>query len=398
MTAFNSTFEDIIGPRLNLNTGYGNASLAADNNGAFFEDFIQLPDVPSVDIVITSDPSKWSRCLVVETSPSKSLSTGANPLAPRWATSLELVSNSLQPATNTPLDPNGDRLTQQYGFSYFPGYAIDVDRGVRLNIFFGESSWHRSENGADMLWNPTASFGSDGKAIGGRHYIYVTNQAYDGCASLGNYRVKNSATINPSSSTGYRYNVNGVSVGMDSIYKHVAWTAIPLVADEQYRFTTYDQIPCDARISLRVNRSFRNDPATNQVPTYEFNTSDLAVETDNAETARRSVMEDINIVPNPFYGRSGIGRGSYETAQLDTRAKLTNLPQKCTIRIFTLNGQLVRTISKENELPDQDWDMRNDNGVPVASGLYIVHIDAGDLGEKILKFFCILPELDLNAY
>ena len=36
------------------------------------------------------------------------------------------------------------------GFSWFPGYAIDIERGVRLNMMFGESSNHPDHNGDDI--------------------------------------------------------------------------------------------------------------------------------------------------------------------------------------------------------------------------------------------------------
>ncbi|RMF47428.1 MAG: hypothetical protein D6750_09120, partial [Bacteroidetes bacterium] len=112
----------------------------------------------------------------------------------------------------------------------------------------------------------------------------------------------------------------------------------------------------------------------------------------------KNALDLIRIVPNPFYGRSGVGRGRYEISQVDTRAKITNLPQRCTIRIFTLNGVLVRTFRKDSEEPDVEWDLKNEYGVPIASGVYIIHIEAPGLGEKVIKFFAIMPQVDLNNY
>ena len=42
--------------------------------------------------------------------------------------------------------------------------------------------------------------------------------------------------------------------------------------------------------------------------------------------------------------------------------------------------------------------LKDANGTPVASGVYIIHIDAGDLGETIVKFFGVMPQIDLNAF
>ena len=44
---------------------------------------------------------------------------------------------------------------------WFPGYAIDIETGERLNIIFSEDSWQTSENGSDMKWNPTGRLITD---------------------------------------------------------------------------------------------------------------------------------------------------------------------------------------------------------------------------------------------
>ena len=90
-------------------------------------------------------------------------------------------------------------------------------------------------------------------------------------------------------------------------------------------------------------------------------------------------------------------------------------PNKCKIKIFTLNGTLVRTFDRDvsgqediivNEsdftrskrLPFQDWDLKNQSGISVASGLYIIHVDVPGVGEKILKWFGVMRPLDLQSY
>jgi flagellar hook assembly protein FlgD len=102
-------------------------------------------------------------------------------------------------------------------------------------------------------------------------------------------------------------------------------------------------------------------------------------------------------VPNPYYAYS-----SYETGQLDNRVKITNLPPKCRISIFTLNGHLVRQFTKDNQEPDLDWDLKNQSGVPVASGVYIIHIDGNiqgqNLGEKVVKMFAVMRQIDLDSF
>ncbi len=38
------------------------------------------------------------------------------------------------------------------------------------------------------------------------------------------------------------------------------------------------------------------------------------------------------------------------------------------------------------------WDLRNERGLTVASGIYIAHIDMSDLGAKVLKLAIIQEE------
>ena len=53
---------------------------------------------------------------------------------------------------------------------------------------------------------------------------------------------------------------------------------------------------------------------------------------------------------------------------------------------------------RSKRLAFQDWDMKNQSGIPVASGLYIIHIDVPNVGEKILKWFGVMRPLDLQSY
>ena len=98
-------------------------------------------------------------------------------------------------------------------------------------------------------------------------------------------------------------------------------------------------------------------------------------------------------MPNPYYGFS-----SYEASQLDNIVKITNLPETCTINIFSTSGTLVRQLRKDNSLTYVEWDLKNTYNVPIASGVYIIHVDAGELGEKVVKWFGALRPVDLNSF
>lgn len=100
------------------------------------------------------------------------------------------------------------------------------------------------------------------------------------------------------------------------------------------------------------------------------------------EQAKKDV-EKINVFPNPYYAFN-----PEESNRFDRKVTFTHLPRKATIRIFSLGGTLVRKIEKDSNDQFQDWDLRNESSLPVASGMYIVHIQLPDLGkEKTLKLF-----------
>ncbi|MEM9986577.1 MAG: T9SS type A sorting domain-containing protein, partial [Bacteroidota bacterium] len=325
--------------------------------------------------------------VVVETSPNTSLGSGSWLMSAKYRTSVDING---QPETNVAPADGGE-----YGMGWFPGYAIDVNTGRRLNLFFGESEWDRNNRGNDMIWNPTSELGTNLDRVGGRHYLYVTDLTYDGCESIKD-------TLMNADFEG----INGFSDAMfftetghhlKDVYKHVAWMGIP------YLSTGYDiadptQIPTDTRISLRVTRPFvpRGNEAPGTVPEFTFNTIGLSAQTQQIEVAQ-SALDDILVVPNPYYAFS-----TYETGQLDNRVRITNLPRQCRISIFTLNGNLVRTFNKESEQTFQDWNLQNQSGVTVASGLYVIHIDGNvggqNLGEKVIKLMAVMRELDLDNF
>jgi hypothetical protein len=90
-------------------------------------------------------------------------------------------------------------------------------------------------------------------------------------------------------------------------------------------------------------------------------------------------LSAIRVVPNPYLNRS-----RYEQTQFNRILKFTNLPasRNVTIRIFNLGGDLVRTLHKTD--PEQaimTWNLLTERDLPVASGVYIYHINAEGFGE-----------------
>lgn len=117
----------------------------------------------------------------------------------------------------------------------------------------------------------------------------------------------------------------------------------------------------------------------------------------SADLAKEDV-ERINVFPNPYYGTH------YRETSRDAKyVTFSHLPDKATIRIFDLAGVMVRTLQHNNSNPATSqrttWDLKNNDNYPVASGIYIVHVDMPDLGvTKVLKLAVIQEQQILKVY
>ncbi|MBM55513.1 MAG: hypothetical protein CMB32_03040, partial [Euryarchaeota archaeon] len=114
----------------------------------------------------------------------------------------------------------------------------------------------------------------------------------------------------------------------------------------------------------------------------------------NVESTLTSVLDMINVVPNPYYAYS-----KYETSKIDNRVKITNLPEVCTVSIYNLSGTLVRQYNRSNDPSTSlDWDLKNHKNVPIAGGVYIIHVDVPGIGQKVLKWFGVMRPIDLDNF
>jgi hypothetical protein len=359
---------------INMPIGYPNTNLnswpasSSTFNPAQSQLKARFPYLHGVDFVITSDKSKWSRCLVIENNWNNNLTEGD-------ATVMEMRDSPSK-------DIDGNVISGETGMSYFPGYAIDIETGQRLNIAFAENSWLNGSNGKDMLWNPTSEYVNNiGDPIfGGGHYIYIFGESLENDNTMpaydGGQWMKSSYE-------------SGTTLDYRNVWKNCMWVMAPML------IPTRDLLATDVRIKLRVSHPYQEDVFTginNGFPAYRFDTDDLYSTTD-VTAVQENELDIINIVPNPYYGYSG-----YETGRIDNRVKITNLPERCTITIFNMSGQLVRTITKANPLTFQDWDLKNHKGIPIAGGLYVIHVEVPGVGERILKWYGALRTVDTDNF
>ena len=379
-----------------------------------------LQALNNVDIILTKDTAKWSRCVVVETAneyytsatpPGVGLDSEGNKKSFTSRAKLSVGkrdnNNDGFPDPDGAKDENGNPLT---GMGWFPGYAVDVETGERLNIFFGENSVYRDfvsealgldSSAHDMVWNPGSMIVLPSAQeptplelyCGGQQYIYVTREKYDGCAVM-------------------RKEVERSVQFKSRALARITWTAIPiLVNDPTVSLLSLNEglIPNDVIIKLRVDNPYQKATGNgnfNGYPAYRVEFRGVAPEPlTDAEIP--SALDSINVVPNPYLAYS-----SYEASSFDNTVKITNLPAECVVTIYSLDGRFIRQYNRNEEgkpnspprnnppvavnqiIPDLEWNLKNYAGIPIASGVYLIHVNAPGLGERVIKWFGVARQFD----
>ena len=359
----------------------------------------------SIDVVLTNDRSKWTRCPVIEMGPVAALNEGGVEKGKvRAGASIDKYGNATAEAAVT----NG--VATLTGMSWFPGYAINIETGERLNMAFGENSTMRGENGDDMVWNPSSRVISEVALNGpptvyggGFHYIYVFRNM--------DRVMQKEDTYTRGYDQGLKLYelLNGGTGDLRRAWSSLMYAGFMVAANEEVEaamdITQEQFIPNnnEAKISIRVEKPYirasrvgwgdldEMDQATNQwFPVFKFNTFN-EVATLGATQVVKDNLDKIQVVPNPYYAYS-----DYESNRLDTRVKFTSLPQKCTISIYSVNGTLIRRLTKDNSSTIVEWDLKNGKTIPIASGVYLIHVEVPNVGERIIKWFAVMRQVDLE--
>lgn len=237
------------------------------------------------------------------------------------------------------------------GTAYLPfaAYELQPDgsrRQVNVSIVEMDATC------ANGIWDMGLLTGNpDCSALGGREYIFVHKSDYDGGASY-----------------------DDTNWGPAADVQYAVWP-------NQRGTHPYLEAP----FTLSFNPAIANSPAD------QFTFQVAAPETGNAALIAEDVKK-INVFPNPYLGYSAL-----ETSRFQKFVTFTHLPEQATIRIFNLSGTMVRELVHQNPTQFEQWDLTNQDGIPVASGLYIAHVDT-DFGEKVLKIAIVTEEQILQRY
>tara|TARA_B100000959_G_scaffold286153_1_gene363591 strand:+ start:1 stop:1383 length:1383 start_codon:yes stop_codon:yes gene_type:complete len=98
-------------------------------------------------------------------------------------------------------------------------------------------------------------------------------------------------------------------------------------------------------------------------------------------------LDQIRVVPNPYVVTNVLEPLDRQNPRDrgPRRIYFDKLPATCKIKIYTLTGELVKEIDHESAFDNgqEFWDLTTKDNFPIAYGVYVYHIDAGKIGEKI---------------
>lgn len=319
-----------------------------------FQTLSSMSLLSSIDLVITPDKTKWSRAAVLETCSDAGLSQGAAP--------------KLNLRSAPSVDKEGQADGTGTGMGWFPGYAINLETGERLNIAFGEDSWYTIENGKDMIWNPTANeLGANGEILfGGKHYIYIFGHngdarylatdsylpnelkdipMYDSCKTI--KKLLDAASIASTVTLSDTYK--------REVYADAMWVGMPLLKVGQQLLAS--EVTIKIRVTKPYNTYTTYGPAlNNNFPMYQFDSRNM----NDPGGEQITVSEGQTLLyPNPF--------SSFSTIQFSN--------DKCEVHqldMYDLSGKLIRRY--ENITTDKILIEK----LSLKSGAYIYQLKKGD--------------------
>ncbi len=270
---------------------------------------------------------------------------GRSSMAYRYAPPVNVLSTD----TNLALTPYANMIS--IPFSVFAVDELDSSDGSQrqLNVGFIDAD-------NDGVWNP------DTTALSKYQLTYILASNYDSIPNI-NYANKNPGSSSPT--TGFQ--------SMDIMY---AW--LPRVKSENGIAKTWTD---GDKLTVSPYRPTRPDFVPGYPVKYSWTVE--GTQFGNKELASAEVNQ-IKVFPNPYYGFSEL---EFNDAG-DKFIYFSHLPSSCNILIYTLDGILVKNINRNVTDPNntlEKWNLQNNSGSYVASGLYIVYVDCKDLGSRILK-------------
>jgi hypothetical protein len=254
--------------------------------------------------------------------------------------------------------PGGGRLYSYQGFRDIGFQAWNIDDNIQLEVGFVERRITDAGNVASGAQPPTqdGTWMPDGSDLGGREYLFISFRPYTGAEAP---ELAQDAAV----------------VGADTSWLYSAWLLRTGSVNSGDKFV----------IQAGGNRTgTAND-------TLVFTTAQPAR---GVVALQQSKLDNIRVVPNPYYSRS-----SYELSPFNRIIKFINMPEAATVRIYDLAGHLVRTLQKTD--PNSsilEWDIQNSNRLPVASGVYVYHVEVPGAGNTVGRLVVFMEKERLSTF
>jgi hypothetical protein len=163
---------------------------------------------------------------------------------------------------------------------------------------------------------------------------------------------------------------------------HYLWEPIATVPATQTTYTDTDVIRGEAYHYAVTAVDDGSQNTDGIFPGQQLESSKYANRSEIAAYAFEPGSGDaraVRIVPNPYLVRAG----EFNFTGEDNKLMFVNLPPYCTLRIYTVTGDLIRTIEHTSGSADETWDQVTESNQLIASGVYILQVDnARDINDQ----------------
>jgi hypothetical protein len=259
--------------------------------------------------------------------------------------------------------------------------------------------------------------------MGGKHFVYIFPMnapiEYNDEIALGAYKKygKDFDFKCPAYDAGaYLYNTMTAIEKMQStsaqsglylaLWRQPLWAGMPMPIEGREWLQEGNPVTISVRIATPYRDGYGDFALENETPElfdtinhkgynpyYTFSTKGSGPVMNDPEKAK-SDLEMVTVVPNPYYAFS-----AYEDNALTHKVKIANVPDKCVVTIYTVNGAKIRQFKKDSSVTSIDWDLTNFANTPIASGFYIIHVKDNTTGnETTVKFYAAMRQVDLNTF
>ena len=132
--------------------------------------------------------------------------------------------------------------------------------------------------------------------------------------------------------------------------------------------------------------TLRNFIPFNERDTFRFSTRAETLD----QNASATILDEIKVVPNPYVAASLLEQQPFLTGRGERFIRFINLPARSIVRIYTINGDLVRTLEHDGlDSGAVRWDLLTLDGLEISYGLYLYHVEAPGIGDKTGQFAII---------